>query len=75
MTTLRADIGISSPVLGFLPGRLLLSLNSNFPKPEIFTCSPCSSEVLICSKKVQPFLSLRVYLNQFHQTIFQRNLL
>ena len=31
MTTRRAEIGISSPVFGFLPGRSFLSRRSKFP--------------------------------------------
>jgi hypothetical protein len=43
-------MGISSPVLGFLPGRLFLLRSPNLPNPEIFTGSPCSKESLISSK-------------------------
>ena len=47
VTTRLADIGVSSPVFGFLPGRLVLSRSSNLPKSEIFTGLLCSKESLI----------------------------
>ena len=40
MTTRRALMGISSPVLGLRPGRRFLSRRSKLPKPDNFTCSP-----------------------------------
>jgi hypothetical protein len=40
VTTRRAVIGISSPVLGLRPGRCGLSRNWKLPKPESLTLSP-----------------------------------
>ena len=40
VTTRRAVIGISSPVLGLRPGRCGLSRNWKLPKPDSFTLSP-----------------------------------
>ncbi|AAM85477.1 hypothetical [Yersinia pestis KIM10+] len=42
VTTRRAVIGISSPVLGLRPGRWFLSRRSKLPKPDSLTCSPFS---------------------------------
>src|SRR5690606_29196455 len=52
VTTRRAEIGISSPVLGLRPGRWGLSRSWKLPKPESFTHSPRSSAPRISSKKV-----------------------
>src|SRR5690606_32541283 len=51
VTTRRAVIGISSPVLGLRPGRCGLSRNWKLPKPDSLTQSPRSSAVRISSKK------------------------
>src|SRR5947207_2276520 len=50
VTTRRALIGISSPVLGLRPGRCGLSRSWKLPKPESFTLSPRSSAPRISSK-------------------------
>src|SRR5690606_35419730 len=52
VTTRRAEIGISSPVLGLRPGRWGLSRSWKFPKPESLTDSPRSRASRISSKKV-----------------------
>src|SRR6056297_1528686 len=51
VTTRRAEMGISSPVLGFLPGRSFLSLRSKLPKPESFTWCPLARAPRTSSKK------------------------
>src|ERR1700716_2282029 len=43
-------MGISSPVLGFRPGRWFLSRRSKFPKPDSLTCSPLDSAARTSSK-------------------------
>src|SRR6266550_5169611 len=48
--TLRPTMMISSPVWGFRPLRGRLVLTTKFPKPEIFTFSPCSKQPLMMSK-------------------------
>ena len=73
VTTRLADIGVSSPVFGFLPGRLVLSRSSNLPKPEIFTGLPCSKESLISSKKSSTKGLLRACQCLTRQTGFQQN--
>src|SRR5690606_31887473 len=52
VTTRRAEIGISSPVLGLRPGRCGLSRSRKLPKPDSLTLSPRTSAALISSKKV-----------------------
>src|SRR3989442_6388217 len=52
VTTRRAVIGISSPVLGLRPGRCGLSRSWKLPKPDSLTASPRSSALRISSKKV-----------------------
>src|SRR5690606_17635618 len=47
----RAEIGISSPVLGLRPGRWFLRRRSKLPKPDSLTCCPRSSASLNASKK------------------------
>src|SRR6185437_7185809 len=51
VTTRRALIGISSPVLGLRPGRCGLMRSWKLPKPESLTLRPSSRAVLISSKK------------------------
>ena len=51
VTTRRAEIGISSPVLGLRPGRWFLSRRSKLPKPDSLTCSLFSRQTRISSKK------------------------
>jgi hypothetical protein len=43
VTTRRAVIGISSPVLGLRPGRCGFSRSWKLPKPDSFTLRPSSS--------------------------------
>jgi len=43
VTTRRAEIGISSPVLGLRPGRCGFSRHWKLPKPDSLTISPFSS--------------------------------
>src|SRR5687768_7716880 len=50
VTTRRALMGISSPVLGLRPGRCGLSRSWKLPKPESLTLSPRSSAPRISSK-------------------------
>src|SRR4030042_1275858 len=50
VSTLRAEIAISSPVWGFLPRRDFLSLTTKFPKPEILIFSPLARLSLMVSK-------------------------
>src|SRR5690606_36111319 len=52
VTTRRAEMGISSPVLGLRPGRWGLSRNWKLPKPESLTDSPRCKASRISSKKV-----------------------
>ena len=37
-----ADTGMTSPVIGFLPGRVFFFFNLKVPKPDILTSSPFS---------------------------------
>src|SRR3990170_692003 len=48
--TVLASMVISEPVWGFLPRRAFFLRTTKFPKPDIFTLSPFSSELLIVSK-------------------------
>src|SRR5262249_22182812 len=50
VTTRRAEIGISSPVLGLRPGRWFFLRSSKLPKPESFTWSPRSNASRTTSK-------------------------
>src|SRR6266446_3422217 len=43
-------MGISSPVLGFRPGRWFLSRRSKIPNPDSLTCSPLDSAARTSSK-------------------------
>src|SRR5574337_439041 len=51
VTTRRAVIGISSPVLGLRPGRWGFTRSWKLPKPDSLTLRPSSSAVRISSKK------------------------
>ena len=50
VTTLRAEMVASIPVLGFRPGRSDLSRNLKLPNPDSFTCCPEERMILIYSK-------------------------
>src|SRR5581483_140234 len=55
--TLRPTMMISSPVCGFLPLRGRLVLTTKLPKPEIFTFSPRSRQLVMMSALVIFYLS------------------
>src|SRR4030065_445080 len=61
VTTRRAVIGISSPVLGLRPGRWGLTRSWKIPNPDSLTLSPFWSAVRISSKPTAFFASSHTF--------------
>ena len=77
VTTRRAVIGPSLPVLGLRPGRCGLSRSWKLPKPEILISSPRSKVARIYSKKSSTsyFASILIILMTFSTRILANSAL